>query len=114
MSIVPGALTRARILGIEDASTPAELGHPKKARKVRTKTPTGPVLDAMCDVRTDDSPRPGAPPIIRASGNTIIYFLSIDTQDNRRQLLRIRCDANGDVVAAICADWHPCNGHSQP
>ena len=65
-------------------------------------------------MRSKDSPRPGPTPIIRASGSTIIYFLSIDDPDGRRQLLRIRCDADGDVVAAICAGWELCNDHGHP
>lgn len=62
----------------------------------------------------NDSTRRGSSPIIRISGATIIYRMWITVQKGRRQMLVLRCDDRGEVLASIADGDEECNLHTSP
>ena len=57
-----------------------------------------------------DPTRPGPTPIIRVEGDTILYFMWITGLRGDCEVLILRCDANGDVLASLGTDARPRNG----
>jgi len=56
--------------------------------------------------------RPGSTPIIRLDGNSVTYHLWITQPLGRCDLLVIRCDGHGNVLASIRGEPDECKPHS--
>jgi hypothetical protein len=57
------------------------------------------MFNVMSGRKTIDQ-RPGAPPEIRAEGDSVTFHLAIAGLDDRARLV-IRCDADGEVWASL-------------
>ena len=63
---------------------------------------------------SNDSTRRGSSPIIRINGATIVYRMWITVEKGRRQMLVLRCDDCGEVLASISDDGEGCKLHTSP
>jgi hypothetical protein len=62
-------------------------------------------------MRSKEPNRPGSTPIIRLDGTSITYHLWITWHPYRCEMLVLRCDAYGNVLASIRSESDGCNGH---
>jgi hypothetical protein len=57
--------------------------------------------------------RPGSTPIIRLEGTSITYHLWISWNPNRCDMLVVRCDPHGNILASIRSDPDGCKSHGR-